>query len=179
MAMSKKPVARKVAAKKASVKKGGAFDPRQPGYKKPGSYLVGSESTTGFGYRQTVKGSKERPQPTPGLLLTGTEKDFRDWEKANGKYKLPTGINPRAMKATSGNPKPTAKNMAAGKKATSVYKAKQAAAAKAAAIAKAKTAAAKANAIAKAKAKDAAAKAEAAKTAKKPTTGVYKRNPGS
>ena len=155
MAMAKKSVARKVPTKKTSVKKGGVFDPRQPGYVKPGGLSKrdaklneSAPNRTGLGYGE----------PKLNRRLEGKSKLKYD---SNGNMILATGINPRAMKASSGNPKPTAKNMASGKKATSVYKAKQAAAAKA-----------KATAVAKAKAK-------AAKTAKKPTTGVYKRNPGS
>ena len=68
-----------------------------------------------------------------------------------------TGINPTAMKATSGNPKPTTAQLAAGKKASDAAKARAKTTANAKAVAAAK------------------AKADAAKKAKKPTTGQYKK----
>jgi hypothetical protein len=127
-------------------------------------------------YMKPVGGTKQKGYVAPGGSLFDVEADRKKnryggtvtkrtgrgvGEPNKGRYDKPgytkTGINPTAMKATSGNPKPTTAQLAAGKKASAT---------------------AKANAAAKAKAKaaaDKAAKLKAATTAKKPTTGVYKR----
>jgi len=132
----------------------------------------------GKDYMKPVGGTKQKGYMAPGSVLKGTgsysargkvgesatnKKGVSAYflAQAPNQKLLKTGINPTAMKATAGNPKPTTAQLAAGKKASAT---------------------AKANAAAKAKAKaaaDKAAKLKDAKTAKKPTTGVYKRNPGS
>jgi hypothetical protein len=149
----KKPMAKKP---KANVSKdymkpvGGT---KQEGYVKPGGNLFDVKADrkyvttkTGLVTQYTRRTGRGVGQPKLGMRDTPGD--------------VKTGVNPTAMKATSGNPKPTNAQMAAGKKASAT---------------------AKANAAARAKAKaaaDKAAKLKAAKTAKKPTTGVYKRNQG-
>jgi len=136
---------------KAAPKKGGAFDPRQPGYVKPGGSLF-DVNKNGSSTRRTTRGVG---QPSLGY--------FDSFKSGSDDGYVKHGVNPRAQKASSGNPKPTNANMAAGKKATAKYKVNQAIAAKKKAIADAKKK---------------ATPAKAKGTAKKPTTGVYKRNPG-
>jgi hypothetical protein len=126
---------------------------KQEGYVKPGGNLF------------DIKADRKNVTTKTGLVSPRTRRTGRGVGQPKlGLRDIPgnvsTGINPTAMKATSGNPKPTTAQMAAGKKASAT---------------------AKANAAARAKAKaaaDKAAKLKAAKTAKKPTTGVYKRNQG-
>ena len=128
---------------------------KQKGYKAPGSYLKADmygSNTHGAGYGV---GSSAQKTPTVGDKIV-----HNMFARGRDAKLLKTGINPTAMKATAGNPKPTSKQLAAGKKASADAKAR------ATARAKAKAAA------------DKAAKLKAAKTAKKPTTGVYKRNQG-
>ena len=151
----KKPVAKtKTGAKpkanpsKDYMKPTGGY--KQEGYVSPNGSLfdvkADRKKVGSYGSTVTKRTGRGVGQPNTGV------RDIPGW--------VPTGVNPAAMKATSGNPKPTNAQMAAGKKASAT---------------------AKANAAARAKAKaaaDKAAKLKAAKTAKKPTTGVYKRNQG-
>jgi len=162
VASVKKPVAKKtvarVTAKKTAVKPkakpgkdymkpvGGT---KQEGYKAPGSFLD-RKGKGNYGY-SAGEGAGQKYSGLSDLKSLG----YRS--TVSSSKLLKTGINPTAMKATSGNPKPTNAQMAAGKKASASAKTR------AAAKAKAKAAA------------DKAAKAKDAKTAKKPTTGVYKR----
>jgi hypothetical protein len=150
----KKPVAKmKTSAKpKANASKdymkpvGGT---KQEGYVKPGGNLFDIKADRKVDSRGLVKTRRTGRgvgQPKLGMRDIGGD--------------VPTGVNPKAMKASSGNPKPTNAQMTAGKKASADAKAR------ATARARAKAAA------------DKAAKLKAAKTAKKPTTGVYKRNQG-
>jgi len=127
---------------------------KQPGYKTPGSTLERSgNKQSGAGY--SVGSSAQKTRTTMDKI-----KNNLPVAQAPDRQYLKTGINPAAMKATSGNPKPTTAQLAAGKKASATAKANTAAKAKAKAAA------------------DKAAKLKAATTAKKPTTGVYKRNQG-
>jgi hypothetical protein len=123
---------------------------KQEGYVKPGGSLL------------DIKADRKKVGWYGGVVTKRTGRGVG--EPNTGRYDLPgytkTGINPAAMKATSGNPKPTTAQLAAGKKASATAKANTAAKAKAKAAA------------------DKAAKLKAATTAKKPTTGVYKRNQG-
>ena len=130
------PMAKSKQIKKDTLDSGSMYDPAQPGYKKPGSSL------------KTVP-------PKRTLRQAWDEKKFAP--RVTTYTKLETGITPRALNATKGNPKPSASQITAGKKASA------AAQAKAKATAQSKAAAEK------------AAKLKAAKTAKKPTTGVYKK----
>jgi hypothetical protein len=127
---------------------------KQPGYMAPGSVLKGTKrSSPGYSVGSSAQSSGTK-------TVMQKIKAYAPVAKRPDQKYLKTGINPTAMKATSGNPKPTNAQMTAGKKATAT---------------------AKANAATKAKAKaaaDKAAKLKAATTAKKPTTGVYKRNQG-
>ena len=154
---TKKPVAKsKTGAKpKADSNKRNYMTPvggtKQEGYKAPGSVLKGTKRS-GPGY--SVGSSA---QTSGAKTLVQKIKAYAPVAKAPDQKYLKTGINPAAMKATAGNPKPTTAQMAAGKKSAAT---------------------AKANAAAKAKAKaaaDRAAKLKAATTAKKPTTGQYKK----
>ncbi len=161
--MAKQPMKKPVAKMKTSAKPkanpskdymkpvGGT---KQEGYKAPGSVLNWNDQKSGTqrNWRAKTGESASKKMSILGALTA-------EGITAGTKY-LKTGINPTAMKATAGNPKPTSKQLAAGKKASADAKAR------ATARAKAKAAA------------DKAAKLKAAKTAKKPTTGVYKRNQG-
>jgi hypothetical protein len=119
---------------------------RQEGYVSPNGSLFdvrADRKKNNYGGTVTRRTGRGAGQPKLGT------RDIPGW--------VPTGVNPKAMKASSGNPKPTTAQLAAGKKASAT---------------------AKANAAARAKAKaaaDKAAKLKAAKTAKKPTTGQYKK----
>lgn len=124
---------------------------KQEGYMAPGSVL---KATGNYSARGKVGESSTNKKGISAYFLA----------QPPNKKLLSGGINPTALKATRGNPKPTASEMAKGKKATASLKAKQAAAAKA-----------------KANAASAAAKKKAAaweKSKKKPTAGRYKRNVG-
>jgi hypothetical protein len=126
---------------------------KQKGYKAPGSNLEKFDSS---GKRLTHKYPVGGSATDKNTMLKGI-KSLGYTGMAGMSQSLKTGINPTAMKASSGNPKPTTAQLAAGKKASAT---------------------AKANAAARAKAKaaaDKAAKLKAAKTAKKPTTGQYKK----
>ena len=146
----KKPIAKKP---KANVSKdymkpvGGT---KQEGYVKPGGNLFDVKADrkyvttkTGLVTQYTRRTGRGVGQPKLGMRDTPGD--------------VKTGVNPTAMKATAGNPKPTAAQLAAGKKASDAAKARAKTTANAKAVAAAK------------------AKADAAKKAKKPTTGVYKR----
>ena len=126
---------------------------KQPGYKAPGSELRRKDSRDTPS--RTIKGGYQVGKSATDRLSTLQQFGPKGINQVS-QY-LKTGINPTAMKATSGNPKPTTAQLAAGKKASDAAKTR------AAAKAKAKAAA------------DKAAKEKDAKTAKKPTTGVYKR----
>ena len=127
---------------------------------------VKAKPNPGKDYMKPVGGTKQKGYVTPGGSLFDVKADRKKsrlgfdsvtrrtgkgvGEPKSSRYAqvgiVKTGINPAAMKATSGNPKPTTAQIAAGKKAS-----------------------------AKAKAKAAATKKELANTVKKPATGVYKR----
>lgn len=145
----KKPAVKAKAKPKTNVSKdymkpvGGT---KQEGYVKPGGSLFdvkADRKKTGFGGTKTRMTGRGVGQPKTSLYgPVGVVK---------------TGINPAAMKTTSGNPKPTTAQLAAGKKASAAAKARAKMTANAKAVATAK------------------AKADASKKAKKPTTGVYKK----
>jgi hypothetical protein len=151
MAPKKKPVAKmKTSAKpkanpsKDYMKPVGGY--RQEGYVSPNGSLFdvrADRKKNSYGGTVTRRTGRGAGQPKLGT------RDIPGW--------VPTGVNPKAMKASSGNPKPTTAQLAAGKKASDAAKARAKTTANAKAVAAAK------------------AKADAAKKAKKPTTGQYKK----
>jgi hypothetical protein len=150
MAPKKKPVAKKTGSKpkanpsKDYMKPVGGY--RQEGYVSPNGSLFdvrADRKKNNYGGTMTRRTGRGVGQPKLGT------RDIPGW--------VPTGVNPKAMKASSGNPKPTTAQLAAGKKASDAAKARAKTTANAKAVAAAK------------------AKADAAKKAKKPTTGQYKK----
>jgi hypothetical protein len=129
---------------------------KQEGYKAPGSMLKGTGNSSGR-YKVGESASQKL-----SLLQAYTGAGFA----AKQKY-LKTGINPAAMKATAGNPKPTASQMATAKK-------------KAASKAKSKlmeTQAQKKKNTKPAKGSTKGATVKNPKPSASPSTGRYKRNP--
>jgi hypothetical protein len=107
----KKPVAK--AKPKANVSKdymkpvGGT---KQPGYKAPGSVLDWDDQKSNTQRSGRYKMGESASQKMSVLqAYTGTG-------IASSRKYLKTGINPAAMKATAGNPKPTASQLATAKK---------------------------------------------------------------
>ena len=122
---------------------------KQEGYVKPGGSLFdvkADRKKVGFPVRSERTRMTGRGAGQPKSSLLGPVSSS-----------MKTGINPTAMKATSGNPKPTSKQLAEGKKASDAAKARAKVTANAKAVAAAK------------------AKSDASKKAKKPTTGQYKK----
>jgi hypothetical protein len=81
---------------------------KQKGYMAPGSVL---KSTTRSGPGYSVGSSAQRTR----TVMDKIKANLPIAQGPNQKY-LKTGINPTAMKATSGNPKPTAAQLATAKK---------------------------------------------------------------
>ena len=161
----KKPVTKKTGAKpKANASKdymkpvGGT---KQKGYKAPGSYLKADmygSNTHGAGYGV---GSSAQKTPTVGDKIV-----HNMFARGRDAKLLKTGINPTAMKATAGNPKPTAAQLATAKK-------------KAAAAKKNKTMETQAQKKKNTKPVKGSTKGSTigSKPSPKPSTGRYKRNP--
>jgi hypothetical protein len=164
--MAKKTTSKKTAAKpKANASKdymkpvGGT---KQEGYKAPGTYLQADKygrNTHGAGYGV---GSSAQRTPTLGDKIV-----HNVFARGYDGKLLKGGINPTALKATRGNPKPTTAQMAAAKK-------------KAAAKAKSKTMETQAQKKKNTKPVKGSTKGSTLKGPKpspSPSTGRYKRNP--
>ena len=134
---------------------------KQEGYKAPGSVLNWNDQKSGTqrNWRAKTGESASKKMSILGALTA-------EGITAGTKY-LKTGINPTAMKATAGNPKPTASQMATAKK-------------KAASKAKSKlmeTQAQKKKNTKPAKGSTKGATIKNPKPSASPSTGRYKRNP--
>jgi hypothetical protein len=144
------------------------------------------KAKSGKDYMKPVGGTKQEGYMAPGSILKATGKysargkvgasatdkkgvsAYFTAQRPNEKL-LKTGINPTAMKATSGNPKPTKTQLAAAKKAN-------------ASRAKNKlmeTQAQKKRNTKPVKGSTKGSTLTSPKPNPSPTTGVYKRNPGS
>jgi hypothetical protein len=162
--MPKQPM-KKPMAKKTGVKSNPSKDymkpvggTKQEGYKAPGSVLKGRKRS-GPGYSV---GSSAQSSGTKTVMQK--IKAYAPVAKAPDQKYLKTGINPTAMKATAGNPKPTASQMATAKK-------------KAASKAKSKLMETQAQKKKNTKPARGSTKGSTigSKPLPKPTTGVYKR----
>jgi hypothetical protein len=151
----KKPVAKKTGSKPKK------SDSKQEGYMAPGSRLERTGSGNGsYGY-SVGKGAGQKYSGMDDLKSLGKKSSDSSF------MYLKTGINPKAMKATSGNPKPTASQMATAKK-------------KAASKAKSKlmeTQAQKKKNTKPAKGSTKGSTLKGPKPSASPSTGRYKRNP--
>ena len=127
---------------------------KQEGYKAPGSVLKG---TGNYSARGKVGESATNKKGVSAYFLA---------QAPNQKY-LKTGINPTAMKATAGNPKPTSAQLATAKKKADAAKKNK----------MMETQAAKKKNQAKPKGTTKGATLKNPKPSASPSTGRYKRNP--
>ena len=175
----KKAAAKKTSVKKTSVKPKAKSDnkdymkpvggTKQEGYMAPGSTLYWDNT----GNQKTEKGYQKRPG-SGGYQVGKSATDRLSTLQSLGvkginqsQQYLKTGINPAAMKATAGNPKPTTAQMATAKK-------------KAAAKAKGKAMETQAQKKKNTKPVKGSTKGSTLKSPKpspSPSTGRYKRNP--
>jgi hypothetical protein len=136
---------------------------KQEGYRAPGSYLEKFDSRgKSLNHKYPVGGSAT----DKNTMLKGI-KSLGRTGMAGMSQSLKTGINPTAMKATAGNPKPTASQMATAKK-------------KAASKAKSKlmeTQAQKKKNTKPVKGSTKGSTLKGPKPSPSPSTGRYKRNP--
>ena len=134
---------------------------KQEGYKAPGSVLKGPKRS-GLGYSV---GSSAQSSGTKTIMQK--IKAYAPVAKAPDQQYLKTGINPTAMKATAGNPKPTKAQLeTAKKKATTKAKNKMM-----------ETQAQKKKNTKPVKGSTKGATLRAPKPSASPSTGRYKRNP--
>lgn len=107
-ASMKKPVAKKTVAKPKK------SDSKQEGYMAPGSTLE-RKGKQNYGY-SVGKGAGQKYSGMDDLKSLGKKSSDSSF------MYLKTGINPKAMKATAGNPKPTALQLATAKKKVAAAK---------------------------------------------------------
>ena len=157
----KKPVAKMKTGTKPKAKPGKDYmkpvgGTKQEGYKAPGSWLD-RKGKGNYGY-SAGEGAGQKYSGLSDLKSLG----YRS--TVSSSKLLKTGINPTAMKATAGNPKPTAAQMATAKKKAAVAK-------------KNKTMETQAQKKKNTKSVKGSTKGAGIKStpAPKPTTGVYKR----
>ena len=113
--MAMKPAKKPVAKAKTGAKPKKS-DSKQEGYMAPGSRLERTGSGNGsYGY-SVGKGAGQKYSGMDDLKSLGKKSSDSSF------MYLKTGINPKAMKATAGNPKPTAAQMATAKNKAAVAK---------------------------------------------------------